>query len=703
MSKVRKPSTPRTTAHSVTPAPAAARPDWHPHAWRILAVCALALLAWSNSFQGALIFDNATAILLDTRVRAATAENLHLIVNEEYWYNNMTTGLYRPLTTLTYLFNYAVLGNGAHPAGYHIVNFLLHAVNIAVVYWLGLLVLEDTTLAWALAGLWGVHPILTESVSNVVGRADLLAAFGVLAGLICHISATRAGGRANIAWLAVLAAVAAVGVFAKESGVVLPGIMLLYDLTWRRTTAWRRLAPGYVAVALPIAWFLYLRAALQAHIPLGRTPFGDNPLLGAGFWTARITAVQVIGKYLWLFLWPVHLSVDYSYNAVPLFAGWQDLAAIAALCVCAAAAVLAIRAFGTHKPVFFFIAFFFITLAPVSNLVILIGSIMAERFVYLPSVAIAACIVIVLRAACRHLSSRWPAAVRAERAVVIAICLAFAARTFARNFDWHDDLSLWTSTVATVPASFKAHTTLASALVSAGPGELDHAVSEADRALAILDSVPDDYSTPRPYATAGLCDRLKGDSLPPAQGAAWYRKALAVLERGRRVDLAEREQIRLLNLANGHRAGAPGWMPLYLELGRVYLRLSDPQKALEPLSYGRLHSVDPDFSIEMARAWRARGDWQQAAIVLLEGAILYSSTPKLATELVDIYKQAAPTGCAVRESAGASSINVDCPMVHEHVCAASLDVAETYRRNGQAAKADTALRSAVRDLGCPGQ
>ena len=79
----------------------------------------LALVAYSNSFQAGLIFDNAPAILQDTRIRAATADNIHLILTEEYWYNSSTTGLYRPLSTFSYLLNYAVLGNGPNPAGYH--------------------------------------------------------------------------------------------------------------------------------------------------------------------------------------------------------------------------------------------------------------------------------------------------------------------------------------------------------------------------------------------------------------------------------------------------------------------------------------------------------------------------------------------------------------------------------------------------------
>jgi hypothetical protein len=101
-----------------TPANAAGR--WlREHATRIAAVWLLALLAYSNYFQGALVFDNASIIGKDTRIREATVQNVRLILTENYWYGRFETNLYRPATTLSFLFNYAILGSGANPESYH--------------------------------------------------------------------------------------------------------------------------------------------------------------------------------------------------------------------------------------------------------------------------------------------------------------------------------------------------------------------------------------------------------------------------------------------------------------------------------------------------------------------------------------------------------------------------------------------------------
>jgi protein O-mannosyl-transferase len=462
-----------------------AHPAVRRHAWRILALWALVLATYSNSFQAGLVFDSAAVISADARVHAVTPENLRLILTGPYWHGTTNLGLYRPLTTFSYLLNYAIFGNGTDPAGYHWVNLSLHGMNVSLVYLLGILVLGTAAPAFALAALWGLHPLLTESVTNIVGRADLLAAFGVLAGLLCYVKSATSAGRHKLFWVAALVAAQAVGIFSKENAAVLPAIMLLYDLTWRKRGAWRARAPAYAALVLPFAAFFYLRGTLQMHF-LAR--FGDNPQMSAGFWTARLTAIKVIGKYLWLFLWPARLSPDYSYNAVPLFdwhpAQWEDAKALVALALCLGAALLAVRWYHARKPLFFFLVFFFVALAPTSNLSILIGSIMAERFVYLPSIGLAACVVATIWTLGPQVPRLRLLDTRTAWIALGILCLACTARTYARNSDWLDERSLWTSAAHVCPGSARVHNNLGHALEQV-PGRISDAIAELQAALRI--------------------------------------------------------------------------------------------------------------------------------------------------------------------------------------------------------------------------
>jgi len=220
--------------------------------------------------------------------------------------------------------------------------------------------------------------------------------------------------------------------------------------------------------------------------------FTENPLVSAGFWTARLTAVKVVGMFLWLFLWPARLSADYTYNAVPLFgwriSSWEDAQAIVALVVCLGAGLLtvllAVRWRRTGKPLLFFLVFFFVALAPTSNLIVLIGSIMAERFLYLPSVGLAGCVVAAIHALGQRRFLKRPAAARVAWAALGLVCLAFTARTYARNFDWQDERSLWASAVDVCPEAARPHYNLANTLAPM-PDRRPEVIAEYEAALRI--------------------------------------------------------------------------------------------------------------------------------------------------------------------------------------------------------------------------
>ena len=521
-----------------------------------------ALAAYSNSFRAELTFDSASAIFRDSRVQAATSNNVRRVFSEPYWAITPSSGLYRPLTTLSYLLNYSVFDNGTQPTGYHWVNFVLHGLNVALVYALGLLVFCAEGPALALAAIWGLHPLLTESVTNVVGRADLLAALGVLAGLLCYARATQAVGRRKLTWLAALAAAQAVGIFSKENAAVLPGVMLLWDLTWRERAHWRERVPGYAAVALPIAAYILLRS--QAHA-LMAIPFIDNPLVGAGFWTARVTAVKVIGKFMGLYLWPARLSADYSYNCVPLFGwppgSWEDAKALLGLAACLGLVLLALRAWRGRKPLFFFILFFFITLSPTSNLVMLIGSIMAERFMYLPSIGLTGILVGVALALGPRLTPHRVAALPVARLALGLACVAFAIRTYIRNFDWQNELDLWSSAVKACPESVRARMNLGETLLPM-PGRLPNAIAEYEAAARVKPGVVDAHYSlgtvllqiPErlPDAIAEFRAALRID---PRMAEAHYNLGTALSQMPGRIDDAIAEWKATLEIQPGH-AGA---------------------------------------------------------------------------------------------------------------------------------------------------
>jgi tetratricopeptide (TPR) repeat protein len=664
--------------------------DWKARA----ALVGVALAAYANSFSSGLVQDAKALLTLDDRIRALTLQNLRLIFEKTYWWPKVADGLYRPVTTLSLLFNYAVLGGGQNPAGYHALNFLLHAGNVCLVYALARRVLGDARAAFLAAALWAVHPIGVEAVANIAGRADLLAAMAVLGGLLLYARLDGLAGWRARAAVAGLFAAATAGVFSKENAAVLLGLLALWDLCRATPPALpRRLrAAAYAAVVASLALLWIVRGAVLGAMPSPQVVYVDNPLRATGFLVARWTAIKVIGIDLGLLLWPAGLSCDRSYRAIAL-AGPRDLAAWIWLAIVAALLAAAIARYRRDRVLFFAAGFFAVAILPTSNLIVPIGSIMAERFLYLPSVAFAVALVALVSRAV----PRKAATVLLAAAVVLCAC-----RTFARNFAWHDNVALASTDVETVPASFKLHDMLAKSLYDQDPrGNLDRAIAEEERAWAILQPLPPPLSTELTPSYLGIYYRLKGDASGgpgSAQGRAWYEKSAAVLRRAREISRAAESAFDETQRTAGKPLSARGASPdLYLNLAAALLGLDRYAEALDAARYGL--GLDPrrtEATEEMALAWLGMGRPREAAAAVLEKGLLEGFEGATLNTLAELYGKVPEGSCAVREG----RLNPQCPVVARDLCRASAELAAAHREARLYAEAGWLAQNAASQYGC---
>jgi hypothetical protein len=630
-------------------------------------LAAVTLAAYCNSFGLGLAFD-AHPLLADERIHAATGENLRLILTKNYWWPAPVEQLYRPLTTLSFLFNYAIFGNGAQPAGYHALNVLLHLLNVWLVFALARRLLDGSWLAFFAAALWAVHPVGTDSVTNIAGRADLLAAGGLLAGLLVYDEWIR---QPRWPLCALLAALAAWAVFAKETGAMLLPAMLLWDLArgfGGRDGARRRL-PTYLAMAGVLAVYLWIRMAVFAALPWPVEPFVDNPLRGASFMVARWTAVKVIGMELWLLVWPARLSADRAFEQIPL-SGFGDPGPWISLAVIVALLAVAIR-FRRGNPIWFWCAGFFgLLLLPTSNLVVLIGATMAERFLYLPSVAFA----VTASVACYRFAGQ-----RYAPWVLGAVLLLFGARTLARNPDWNSDLALMGHDSGSAPRSFRVRETHGEYLYDEDPQKLDRAIAEVETAWNILSPLPPERSAPNIPPILALLYGVKGDQAganTPA-GRAWFEKALVLLQRADTISRAGERAFEEDQARHG-RPLTRRWAvkDVYVDLGMTYSALGRRAEALAAYRYAR--GIDPQDTRAYdgaAAAAQAAGDPEQAAAIALEKALALDLAPSAVPELRSLYANLPGAACAFDDR---GALRQDCPRVHFDLCRAAAELADTY-------------------------
>jgi tetratricopeptide (TPR) repeat protein len=408
--------------------------------------------------------------------------------------------LYRPLTNLTYAFDHAIWGEQAR--GYHLANVALYAIVVLLVYGLARAYLPAPGYAFSVALLFSVHPVHCDAVDSIAGRSEILCLLFSLVALLLFLRTLREP-RPRLGQPALLASAAAYALacLAKESGAVLPAVLAVHCWVLRPPArgaglrAWlRELRP-----VLPHAVVLASYAALRMGV-LGRFSPETAILRGSDFWTHVHTMGTVFFFDLRLLVLPNILEVDYYYQALiglvdratpASLLGWLGLLGLLGV-----ALRLALRHFGERgeraagEPsslareravALCSFSIFFATLLPYSH-VLEIGALIAERFLFAPSLGF---LLLVTLAARRLLERRLRARAALAVAVLLVAALASAGawRSHARAADWRDDVRLWRSAEQHLRGDKRVHTNLAGAYIERG--ELGSARIQLDKALEL--------------------------------------------------------------------------------------------------------------------------------------------------------------------------------------------------------------------------
>ena len=552
------------------------------------------------------------------------------ILTRGYWTVGDTgvPNLYRPVTILSFLVNHAV--GGTEPLGYRLVNVALHVLVALMVLGLARRVLGPPSAerpidgALAAALLFAVHPVHTEVLGLVVGRGDLLAATGTLLCLLLFLGARAraASGDRRGARLLDAGAVAAflLGFFSKENAVAAPFIVLAADLT----RPWAQAFPGapaagsvsprprpawgaHAALFAALGAGLLVRTAVLGMVgPAAFTPFIDNQIAHQPFPLSTLTALAVLARYARLLVAPVHLSIDYSFNAIPPSGSLLEPGPLTGLLIVAAVAGAIVFLRGRRPAPAFALLFAGLAFLPVANLLIPIGTIMAERLLYLPSVGFCLFAGWLLAA----LPAASGAARTAARAAVAALLVLLAVRGLVRLRDWRDDRTIFARAIAVSPASVRAQFNYG--VASEQEGDDAAAAAAYARALAIWGEFSDAH-----YNLAGLDARHQrwADSVEHYREASRLQPGNVsyLVNYGNSLTHAGRPAEALDPLERAVSI-EPESDKAWNNLGAAYLALGrggDSERAWREAA--RLDPANAEYVMNVAMALEARGDAAGAA------------------------------------------------------------------------------------------
>ena len=432
--------------------------------WAALAVALLTVAAYANAAPPVLLYDDEVVIrgnpgLQLSRVPEMFGEPARAGVGGNQ-------RLYRPLAMATLAADRALWNDDMR--GFHWSSITLHVATTLALMGLLLALGAGWAGAAGAALVFGVHPVHTEAVDVAYNRSEVLAALGVVAGLwwLWHWFPRRRGlalaGASAFYFLALLS---------RESAVSFPvlALALLVLLPRGPRPGWRDLA-GLAALALPLAAYLALRQWALGEVAGGvLRSFGEQGILGATAPRLRLALVAATLRDYWgLMAWPHPLQAsyeEYTLKAAPL-----------ALLVNAVLLVLAAGVWRRLPALTAGIVFFYVALLPSTRL-FADPALMAERFVYLPSLGLA----IPLAFALHALERRRGAA--AAVSVALAVSAVLGPLTWQRNRAWHSAEALWQAEMRASPGDWKALLNLSQVYIDRR--QFEEAIALCDRGLVL--------------------------------------------------------------------------------------------------------------------------------------------------------------------------------------------------------------------------
>lgn len=483
--------------------------------------------AYANSLHGPFVLDDIRSIVENQSIRHLASAGALAAPPEAI----TTTG--RPLVNLSLAVNYAL--GGLAVEHYHVVNLAIHMLAGLALFGLvrrtlllpkmsAQLGAVATELALAVALLWAVHPLQTESVTYIVQRAESMVGLFYLL-TIYFLLRGAAVARGN-AWYAAAFAACALGTASKEVMVSAPLVALLYDRIFivdsfreslrRRWGLWLALASTWVFLAVLIH---------SSHDRAGSAGFG----LGITVWEYARTQFGCIISYLRLAFWPSPLVLDYG----------SPVARTAAEIVPHAVAVFAILAvtvvaLALRPKLGFLGVWFFAILAPTSSIVPLPGQTKAEHRMYLP---LAAVVVLVVLVAHRAFGGQGMRSRKVMPALMTIVAVALGWGTYRRNEVYRSAVALWDDTVRKCPSNFRAYLSLGTA--HDGREQYDAAVRDYDRALQLRPDFVEAYiNRGAAYEAMGeieaaLADYDRAIAVQPGAAEAYVNRGNVHQSRGR--------------------------------------------------------------------------------------------------------------------------------------------------------------------------
>jgi protein O-mannosyl-transferase len=470
-------------------------------------IAAFALLLYAQSITFSYTLDDGT-VIKENKLTTKGISSIPEIITHSYWYgfNKSDDATYRPTSLIMLAIEYELFED--KPAVYHLMNVLLYGLTCWLLFLLlcRLFANQNLVFPFICSLIYVVHPIHTEVVNSIKSRDEILCFLFAIASALLLV---RYVSKNSIPSLVFAGLCFFLSLLSKETGItffiLLP--LMLYVFT---KADLKKIITVIVLLGIFTAGYLLIRSQILQSVTTTRKllPIDNTMMAATDFLSQKATTFYILLKYIFLLVFPHPLSYDYSYAQIKI-QQITDPGALFGILLYAFAGIYAVINIRKKNIIAFAILYFMITLAPASNVFVIIGSTMAERFMYAPSLAY--CIIItwllIKITKTENIKSRFSnvsqfiSTNRSLFTIVFIIAILYSFQTISRSTYWKDNIALFGNDVKVADKSARAHYNWASSLLlDVAPkeknkekkmGVLDRSIAEFRKALSIYSNYAD--------------------------------------------------------------------------------------------------------------------------------------------------------------------------------------------------------------------
>ncbi|MCC7302447.1 MAG: tetratricopeptide repeat protein [Bacteroidia bacterium] len=424
-------------------------------------LAAAAFLLYFNTRNHLYVLDDFSVIKENTMTKKAADDlggTLKEIFSNDYraqFDGDSQSYLYRPLSKALFAIEWNLSPD--NPSIHHWVNILCYMLTGFLLFYVLFKVMRtNVVIPFAITLLYLAHPIHTEVVANIKSRDEMLSLIFALLSLLAF---ARWIDTQKMQQLIFGGAAYFLSMLSKESSITYVAAIPLTLWFFSGTNMKKILTVGGALAAFTVIYLLIHRSVI-GDIGVDNIPVVDNSLMATTNWgEQKATAIWIMGKYLLLLLFPHPLSCDYSFNTIPIVGG-ANSGVIFSLLLHIGMVVYAVMKIKERDVFAWCILFYFITMSLASNILYLIGTNLAERLVYVPSLAFTAAVILILARLFKtnpdSSYGSFGAMFRQNKNLLLVtggIALVYGFKTVDRNKDWTTVTTLFDQDIQTVPNS----------------------------------------------------------------------------------------------------------------------------------------------------------------------------------------------------------------------------------------------------------